>query len=77
MFQKQKGLDANRENPSKIYVIENKIIVMSSLTSVRESGKNAGKFHYVIENKCRKIVRFVALHDVIENTRLIYVSPLC
>jgi hypothetical protein len=40
-------------------------------------GKNEGKFHYVIENKCRKIVGLLAFHDVDENKRFIATLPLC
>jgi hypothetical protein len=40
-------------------------------------GKNEGKFHYVIENKWWKNVGFMAFHDVIENTGVIVLFPLC
>jgi hypothetical protein len=34
-------------------------------------------FHDVVENKWRKNVRFKPLHDVIENERLMLLTPRC
>jgi hypothetical protein len=38
-------------------------------------GKNEGKFHYVVENTCRKNVGLWAFHDVDENKRVIGAFP--
>ena len=40
-------------------------------------GKNEGMFNYVVENKYRKNVRFMAFHYITEKTRVIVVFPLC
>ena len=49
---------------------------------IKRGGEDGGKKYEgicrdVVENKCRKNVRFVPLHDVDENTRVISFSPLC
>jgi hypothetical protein len=46
-------------------------------TSENAGGKNEGKFHYVVENTCRKNVTLWAFHDVDENKRVIVAFPLC
>jgi hypothetical protein len=38
-------------------------------------GKNEGKFHYVVENTCRKNVTLWAFHHVDENKRVICAFP--
>ena len=60
-------------------VIEIKPVKCNTLTSTSENagGKNEGKFHYVVENTCRKNVTLWAFHDVDENTRVIVAFPLC
>jgi hypothetical protein len=60
-------------------VVEIKPVKCIALTSTSENagGKNEGKFHYVVENTCRKNVSLLALHYVDENTRVIVASPLC
>jgi hypothetical protein len=39
--------------------------------------QNEGKFQYVVENKWRENVSFLAFHDVIEKKRVIIFFPLC
>jgi hypothetical protein len=39
-------------------------------------GNNEGNLHYVIEDKCRKNVRYWAFHYIIENKRPIGIFPL-
>ena len=58
-------------------VIESKPVKCIALTSTSENagGKNEGKFHYVIENTCRKNVSLRAFHDVDENKRVIGAFP--
>jgi hypothetical protein len=58
-------------------VIEINPVKCIALTSTSENagGKNGGKFHYVVENKCRKNVSLWAFQDVDENKRVIVVFP--
>ena len=58
-------------------VVEIKQVKCIALTSTSEKrgGKNEGKFHYVIENTCRKNVTLWAFHDVDENKRVIGSFP--
>ena len=66
------------ENLAKIHVIETTVVSYSWCRLAKNAGgKNEGKFHYVIENTCRKNVSFMAFHDVIENTGVIVLFPLC
>jgi hypothetical protein len=46
-------------------------------TSENAGGKNEGKFHYVIENTCRKNVSLWPFHYIDENKRVICAFPLC
>jgi hypothetical protein len=39
MFWKQKGLGMKRQNSAKTYIIENKMVIMSSINRVREKGE--------------------------------------
>jgi hypothetical protein len=59
-----------------------KSLKLSQLSALRcdralknAGGKNEGKFHYVIENTCRKNVSLWAFHDVDENKRVIGAFP--
>ncbi len=54
--------------PAKIDVIEIKTVSSPQPTRAPEKagGKNAGKFHYVIENTWRKNVTFRPFQDVHE-----------
>jgi hypothetical protein len=58
-------------------VIETKPVKCNALGSTSENagGKNEGKFHYVVENTCRKNVSLWAFHDVDENKRVIGAFP--
>jgi hypothetical protein len=58
-------------------VVESKPVKCIVLTSTSKNwgGKNEGKFHYVIENTCRKNVSLWAFHDVDENKRVTVVFP--
>jgi len=49
-------------------VVEIKPVKRIALTSASENagGKNEGKFHYVVENTCRKNVCLWAFHYVVE-----------
>jgi hypothetical protein len=70
----------NCENPSKIYVVGNKIVSMLSgswRVMKKKGGKYEGNLHYVIENKWRKNVRFSPFHDVDENKRVKPFFPRC
>jgi hypothetical protein len=60
-------------------VVEIKAVKYIALRSSPEKtgGKNEGKFHYVVENTCRKNVSLLALHYVDENKQVIVASPLC
>ena len=79
MYQKQKWLAMISENLAKIYIIETKIVNSFRVARQRKNagGKNEGKFHYVIENPCRKNVSFLAFHYVIENKLVRVCVPLC
>jgi len=50
-------------------VVEIKPVKRIALTSASENagGKNEGKFHYVVENTCRKNVTLLALHYIYDN----------
>jgi hypothetical protein len=41
--------------------------VLRTTGDEKRGPQNEGKFHDVIENKCRKNVAFLVLHDVTEN----------
>jgi len=77
MYQKQKGLAMNTENPERIYIIETKIVSPSSLAMGTEKNppKIAPQSRNVVENKWRKIARFPALQDIDENKRVKPSSP--
>ena len=66
------------ENLAEVYVIEIKIVSYSLVAGQRKNSgaKNEDKFHYVIENKCRQIVRFRARNYVIENMLVMAFLPL-
>jgi hypothetical protein len=60
----------NDANLRKIYLIENKLVIRFSLARVtgeKRELKIAPQSRNVIENTCRKNVRFMPLHDVYEN----------
>jgi len=52
------------------------LIVLGRRVAKKRGGGNEGNLHYVIENKWRKNVRFLAFHYVIENTRDMVAFPL-
>jgi hypothetical protein len=60
-------------------VVEIKQVKCIALTLASENagGKNEGKFHYVVENTCRKNVTLWVLHYIYDNKRVIVASPLC
>jgi hypothetical protein len=60
-------------------VVEIKQVKCIALKSASENagGKNEGKFHYVVENTCRKNVTLWALHYIYDNKRVMVASPLC
>jgi len=60
-------------------VVEIKLVKCIALTSNSENAgrENEGKFHYVVENTCRKNVSLWVCHDVDENKRVIVSLPLC
>jgi hypothetical protein len=69
MYQKQKELVKKQENDANPYAIE--IATVNTFLVERQrkdaGGKNEGKSHYVVENTCRKNVRFPACQDLVEN----------
>jgi len=73
-----KGLSIFNNDSPTIYVIENKLVSEYFVAKARKNagGKNEGKFHYVIENKWCKNVRFTPLHYANENKQVIASSPL-
>jgi hypothetical protein len=80
MYQKQNELAMNGENRTKTYLIETKPCTRFPLAMIareKRELKNAPQSRNVIENTCRKNVRFMPLHDVDENTQVKRVSPRC
>jgi hypothetical protein len=68
MYQKLKGLAADKENFLKCMSLKlNKLLKSRCPSSQKTGGENEGMFHDVIENKWRKYVRKQAFHDVDEN----------
>jgi hypothetical protein len=45
------------------------------LAPKKRGPQNEGKFHYVVENKCRKNVSLLAFQDVYENKLVIVAFP--
>jgi hypothetical protein len=68
IYQKQKELAVNGENPVKMYSLEIKPVSSFLVERKQKSagGKYEGKSHYVFENTCRKNVRFEPCQDVVE-----------
>jgi hypothetical protein len=63
--------------PQNHQVIEIKPVKFIALLSTSENagGKNEGKFHYVIENTCRKNVSLWPFHYIDENKRVTCIFP--
>jgi hypothetical protein len=69
MLMKKNRLAIWQDDAAKTYVIDIKRVIqlMGEELGKNAGGKNGGKSHYVVENKCRKNVRNRPRHYVYEN----------